>query len=59
MAHGVFDEVIPIGLAEMARDRLEQAGWPVSWHSFPMAHSVCEAEITAIRGWLVRLLQLA
>ncbi|MDP2027640.1 alpha/beta hydrolase [Sulfuriferula sp.] len=59
MAHGAFDEVIPIGLAEMARDRLEQAGWPVSWHSYPMAHSVCEAEIAAIRSWLVRLLRLA
>lgn len=59
MAHGAFDEVIAIGLAETARDGLVQAGWPVSWHSYPMAHSVCEAEIAAIRGWLVRLLRLA
>jgi phospholipase/carboxylesterase len=58
MAHGEFDEVIAVSLAETARDALVQAGWPVSWHSYPMAHSVCEAEIAAIRGWLVELLQL-
>jgi phospholipase/carboxylesterase len=58
MAHGEFDEVIAIGLAETARDALVQAGWPVSWCRYPMAHSVCDAEITAIRDWLVMLLQL-
>ncbi|MFI4890959.1 MAG: alpha/beta hydrolase [Steroidobacterales bacterium] len=56
MAHGLADAVIPIALAMRSRDLLRKAGYPVEWHEYPMAHSVCPAEIAAIREFLLRVL---
>jgi len=52
MAHGMQDPVVPVMLALQSRDRLEQLGYSVSWHSYPMQHSLCPEEIGDIRGWL-------
>ncbi|MGB5716631.1 MAG: alpha/beta fold hydrolase [Gammaproteobacteria bacterium] len=52
MAHGMQDPVVPLMLALQSRDRLEQLGYSVSWHSYPMQHSLCPEEIGDIRGWL-------
>ena len=38
-------------LAVQSRDRLQKAGYPVEWHQYPMAHSVCPAEIADIRSF--------
>ena len=56
MAHGMQDPVVPLMLALQSRDRLEQLGYSVSWHSYPMQHSLCPEEIGDIRGWLRRQL---
>ena len=53
MAHGVSDTVIPLGVASRSRDRLLASGYGVEWHEYPMAHSVCEAEIGDIRRFLI------
>ena len=56
MAHGTQDPVIPMQRATMSRDLLEQQGYKVEWHDYPMPHSVCPQEIAAISGFLSRLL---
>jgi pimeloyl-ACP methyl ester carboxylesterase len=55
MAHGEYDPVIPLHLADNSRRFLEREGYPVEWHVYPMPHSVCAPEIAAIAGWLEAL----
>ena len=55
MAHGSSDPVSPLSLAEESRRRLEQEGYGVDWHVYPMAHAVCLPEIEAIGQWLAGL----
>ncbi len=56
LAHGSYDNVIPLHAATATRDILEKAGYPVSWHEYEMAHSLCEPEILDIRAWLLEIL---
>ncbi len=56
MAHGLNDEMIGIERARASRDALEALGYAVAWHEYPMAHAVCEKEVTAIAGWLAGVL---
>ncbi len=51
MAHGLYDPVIPLILAESSRKRLQQAGYSVEWHSYPMPHAVSPEEIRDISHW--------
>jgi phospholipase/carboxylesterase len=53
MAHGTYDEVVPMSLGAQSRDLLETAGCKIEWHQYPMAHAVCGEEISDIRNWLV------
>lgn len=55
MAHGSQDNVIPMKMAEASRSALTQAGYPVRWHAYPMAHSLCMEEIEDISRWLQEL----
>lgn len=57
LAHGLYDNVIPLAGAIATRDLLAQAGSPAAWHEYEMDHAVCEAEISDIRAWLVEILQ--
>ena len=56
MAHGVDDSVITLNTALTARDALLSAGFNVNWQTYPMAHSVSEAEIADIRAFLQSVL---
>lgn len=56
MAHGRSDTVIPFQAAAASRLHLEKQGYPVEWHDYPMAHSVCPQEIDDIRRFLMWLL---
>ena len=56
MAHGLHDEMIGIERALSSRDALEALGYAPAWHEYPMAHAVCEEEVTAIAGWLAGVL---
>lgn len=56
LAHGEYDNVLPLSLGERARGRLEQAGFAVEWHQYPMPHSVSPDEIAHIGAWLARVL---
>ena len=56
MAHGTFDDVIPLHRADDARRTLEKLGYAVQWHGYPMPHSVCPQEIADIAAFLRRVL---
>ena len=56
MAHGRFDDIIPISRAQKSRDLLIGLNYQVEWHEYPMPHSVCAEEIRDISAFLARLL---
>jgi phospholipase/carboxylesterase len=56
LGHGTQDAVVAPLLGEEARRTLEQAGYAVEWHTYPMAHAVCPQEIADIAAWLRRVL---
>jgi phospholipase/carboxylesterase len=56
MAHGEYDEIIPLARAEQSRQILERLGYQVEWHTYPMPHSVCPEEIADISAFLRRVL---
>jgi phospholipase/carboxylesterase len=57
MAHGEFDDIIPIRRAEASRELLTKLGYQIEWHSYPMPHSVCAPEISDIANFLARVLE--
>ena len=56
MAHGKFDDIIPIDKAKRSREILEKLGYPVTWKEYPMPHSVCAEEIADISRFLTTIL---
>lgn len=56
MAHGQYDDIIPLPRAEQSRQLLHKLGYPVEWHAYPMPHSVCPQEIEDISAFLRRIL---
>lgn len=56
MAHGHYDDIIPLRRAEQSRQTLERLGYPVEWRAYPMPHSVCPQEIEDISAFLGRIL---
>lgn len=55
MAHGSFDPMLPMQWGRLSAERLQEAGFEVEWHDYPMAHAVCPEEIRDIADWLVRI----
>ena len=56
MAHGTADPVLPMQMGHKSLEFLEQMGYRVEWHDYPMEHAVCLEEIQAIGDWLQRAL---
>jgi phospholipase/carboxylesterase len=56
MAHGQYDDIIPLARAEQSRAILERLGYKVEWHVYPMPHSVCPEEIVHLSEFLRRLI---
>ena len=52
LGHGTQDPVVPFTLGQAIRPALAVGQWPVEWHSYPIPHSVSQAEIADIGGWL-------
>ncbi|HEY4637750.1 MAG TPA: carboxylesterase, partial [Burkholderiales bacterium] len=52
MAHGRFDDIIPIERARQSRAALEGLGCKVEWREYAMPHAVCGEEIADIAAWL-------
>lgn len=55
-AHGKFDPVIPFASYEDYVPSLEQQGYRVEAHGYPMEHSLCLEEIQHISAWLQKVL---
>ena len=51
-AHGLHDPLIPIELGRGLRDTLTSLGVSVSWHEYPIGHTVIPEEIESARSWL-------
>lgn len=56
LAHGSLDPMIDESRGIEARTVLEAAGYAVEWHSYRIAHSVCDQEIADIAAFLRRAL---
>jgi phospholipase/carboxylesterase len=56
MAHGTFDDVIPLARAEQSRTLLAGLGYELQWRTYPMPHSVCGGEIADIAEFLAKVL---
>ena len=56
MAHGLQDDVVAPDYGKLSRERLQGAGYKVTWHDYPMAHSVCMEEVQDIQDWLLSCL---
>lgn len=52
LGHGERDGVVPLARGVAARDALQGFGHPVSWHTWPIEHSVCMEEVQALQAWL-------
>lgn len=57
-AHGTQDPMVLPAMGQAARQRLEDLGYAVEWHVYPMQHQVCREEIDAMGTWLRRVLEL-
>ena len=51
LAHGDYDQVVPLELGSLSKDYLVNQGYTVSWQTYPMAHSLMPEEITDISQW--------
>ena len=56
MGHGRLDAMVAPAKGQAARDMLLALGYPVQWHDYPMAHSVCPDQITDLNRWLLKVL---
>ena len=56
MGHGSRDGVVVLERAVASRDALQDLGYAVEWHEYPMEHSVCPQEISDMQAWLQRIL---
>ena len=56
MAHGQYDDLIPMQRARQSREYLEKLGYKIEWHDYPMPHSVCAPEIADISAFLSRVI---
>ncbi len=51
-AHGSYDAVVPMSLAEGSRDHLQALGYSVEWHAYPMEHTLAVEEVRDTSIWL-------
>ena len=59
MGHGDTDAVIPLAIGYRSAKKLKHHGIAIDWHEYPMAHSICNAEIDDLSLWLkIRLTNL-
>jgi phospholipase/carboxylesterase len=56
LAHGTRDPVVDVRLGEETRRMLEEEEYSVTWHTYPIPHSVSPEELTHVAAWLRRVL---
>lgn len=55
MAHGLSDRIVSLELGEKSRARLQNLGYDVQWHTYPMLHTVCKEELVSLGQWMSEL----
>ena len=58
VAHGQFDNVVVPECGEDSKKRLEAAGVPVTFNTYPMQHSAHPAQMQALRAWMIEVLKI-
>jgi len=56
MAHGMFDPIVPLILGQMSKDKLQNLGYKIEWHSYSMEHTVIAKEIEDIGKFIKKVL---
>lgn len=56
MAHGTQDTIVPFALAELSHTLLKQKGYDITWHTYPIEHSICQEEVVAISAFIKKIL---
>lgn len=59
MGHGTYDPVVPVQLGHQSFEHLNNQGYDVEWHTYPIQHAVNMEEIRDVGAWMGRLLQSA
>jgi phospholipase/carboxylesterase len=54
IGHGTTDNIVLFHYGRQLADWLSQTNYPVSWHEYPMAHEVCQAEMNDLAVWFQR-----
>jgi phospholipase/carboxylesterase len=57
MAHGQYDPVVPLQLAQQSQRVLSELGYHIAWHLYPMEHSLIPTEIDDISAWFGNVLR--
>lgn len=56
VAHGKYDDVLPVSFARDSHEYLEQAGADVAYQEYPIGHSISEESLYDLSQWLTRRL---
>jgi phospholipase/carboxylesterase len=56
MAHGTYDQMIPVMRAATSRENLVRLGYDVRWFDYPMEHQVCMEEVEEIAAFFAECL---
>ena len=54
MAHGTYDQVIPIAVGQKSKDSLIAHTVSLEWHEYPMEHQVCQQQFVDLKKWITR-----
>jgi phospholipase/carboxylesterase len=54
MAHGTLDPMVAHDRGQASCARLQELGYAVEWHEYPMMHQVCLEEIRDLGAWIAQ-----
>lgn len=57
IAHGLYDDVIPVGFARHAREYLTGIGVSLTYQEYPIGHGISEESLDDFSEWLMRDLE--
>jgi phospholipase/carboxylesterase len=53
MDHGERDPVVPFRVAQRSAALIKAQGYALQFHTYAMEHSLCAAQISSLRSWVV------
>ena len=53
MGHGLHDPMVSLQSGDASRKVLEKLGYPITWRTYPMEHSICEPEMRDLAEFFV------